>query len=201
MVLVKNKEAIIAMKKSDRLTAADLTVLSLLAEEPMHGYKIVAELDRRDAKDWAPISRPQVYYSIKKLLALKFIGRASDTESPLGPEREKYRLNSRGMDAMKEALSSHEWAAQRPPPPFTTWMALSAYLSSSVTKEMIEIRRRFLEAELAREKKTLLEFTGATEPMATAGRLMVVFCIKSFELELSWLNDVARELPKSRSKS
>lgn len=186
------------MSKSDQVTAADLTVLSLLAEEPMHGYKIVAELERRDAKDWAPISRPQVYYSIKKLLGLKMIGKASDIEGPLGPEREKYRLNSKGKDAMKEALSAHEWATQRPPPPFTTWMALSTHLSSKITSEMIESRRRFLENELVREKKTLVEFEEETDSMVTAGRLMVAFCIKSFELELSWLNEVAKELPRSR---
>ncbi len=189
------------MSKSDRLTAADLTVLSLLAEEPMHGYKIVAELERRDAKDWAPISRPQVYYSIKKLLRLKFIGRASDNEDPLGPEREKYRLNSKGKESMNEALSGDDWATQRPPPPFTTWMALSTHLSPKVTSEMIKARRRFLETELAREKRTLAEFEGETASMMTAGRLMVTFTIKSFELELSWLDAVAKELPKSRAKN
>ncbi len=189
------------MSKSDRLTAADLTVLSLLAEEPMHGYKIVAELERRDAKDWAPISRPQVYYSIKKLLGLKFIGRASDNKDPQGPERERYRLNSKGKDAMRVALTADDWATQRPPPPFMTWMALSAHLSSKVTSEMIATRCRFLETELAREKKTLTAFEGESDTMLTAGRLMVTYCIKSFELELSWLDKVAKELPNARVKN
>lgn len=189
------------MKKAEQLTAADLTVISLLAEEPMHGYKIVAELERRDAKDWAPVSRPQVYYSIKKLLRLKMIGKASDHEESLGPEREKYRLNSKGKDAMKGALSAHEWAMQRPPPPFTTWMALSTHLSAATTREIIEARRHFLEAELAREIKTFSEFETESGSMATAGKLMVAFCIKSFEMELSWLEEVVKELPKSRIKN
>lgn len=186
------------MKKSEQLTAADLTVISLLAEEPMHGYKIVAELERRDAKDWAPISRPQVYYSIKKLLKLKMIGKASDTAEPLGPEREKYRLSAKGKDAMKEALSIQGWATQRPPAPFITWMALSTHLSASTTREIVEARRSFLESELSRERKTLSEFESEADSMTKAGKLMVSFCIKSFELELSWLNEVLRELPKSR---
>ncbi|HEX7675948.1 MAG TPA: helix-turn-helix transcriptional regulator [Bdellovibrio sp.] len=189
------------MKKSEQLTAADLTVISLLAEEPMHGYKIVAELERRDAKDWAPISRPQVYYSIKKLLKLKMIGEASDAEEPLGPEREKYRLNAKGKDAMKEALSDRAWATQRPPAPFVTWMALSTHLSATTTREIIEARRRFLESELSRERKTLSEFEAESDSMVVAGKLMVSFCIRSFELELSWLTEVLRELPKSRAKN
>lgn len=189
------------MTKAEQLTAADLTVISLLAEEPMHGYKIVAELERRDAKDWAPVSRPQVYYSIKKLLKLKMIGKASDDAEPLGPEREKYRLNAKGKDAMRAALSVQDWATQRPPSPFVTWMALSTHLSAKVTKEIIEARCRFLQSELARERKTLSEFAGEADSMVTAGKLMVDFCIKSFELELAWLRDVLRELPKSRTKN
>jgi DNA-binding PadR family transcriptional regulator len=166
----------------------------------MHGYRIVTELERRDAKDWAPISRPQVYYSIKKLLNLKMIGKASDQESALGPERETYRLNTKGKVAMTEALSDHEWATQRPPPPFSTWMALSTHLSREVTNKMIERRRQYLEKELLREKRTLAEFEGEADSMVTAGKLMVSYCIQSFEVELSWLKNVAKELPKSRSK-
>ena len=49
------------------LTIPDLVVLGLLSEGPMHGYEIVAELERREVKDWAGISRPQVYYSLDKL--------------------------------------------------------------------------------------------------------------------------------------
>jgi DNA-binding PadR family transcriptional regulator len=188
------------VKKTERLTAADLTVLSLLAEEPMHGYRIVAELEKRDAEDWAPISRPQVYYSIKKLLKLKMISKTSDQDDSLGPERETYRLNTKGKDSMNEALSQPDWATQRPPPPFSTWMALSTHLSAKTTSEIIETRRQYLEKELQRERKTLVEFEGETDSMVTAGKLMVAYCIKSFEVELSWLEEVARELPKSRAK-
>ena len=49
------------------LTTPDLVLLSLLAERPMHGYQANAELERREVRDWAGISRPQVYYSIEKL--------------------------------------------------------------------------------------------------------------------------------------
>ena len=49
------------------LTTPDLVLLSLLAERPMHGYEANLELERREIRDWAGISRPQVYYSLEKL--------------------------------------------------------------------------------------------------------------------------------------
>src|SRR5437879_4689966 len=41
------------------LTTPDLVLLSLLAERPMHGYQANAELERREVRDWAGISRAQ----------------------------------------------------------------------------------------------------------------------------------------------
>ena len=48
----------------------DLVLLSLLAEQPMHGYQANLELERRQVQDWAGVSRPQVYYSLEKLARL-----------------------------------------------------------------------------------------------------------------------------------
>ena len=49
-----------AVRKRE-LTTPDLVLLSLLAERPMHGYQANLELERREVRDWAGISRPQVY--------------------------------------------------------------------------------------------------------------------------------------------
>ena len=55
------------------LTTPDLVLLSLLAERPMHGYQANLELERREVRDWAGISRPQVYYSLEKLADRGFV--------------------------------------------------------------------------------------------------------------------------------
>ena len=183
----------------DTLSSADLVVLSLLAEEPMHGYRIVSELDRRDAKDWVEISRPQVYYSLKKLSKLKFITTVTDINDSLGPEREIYKVSKSGVLAMSEALCKNSWAEQRPPAPFLTWMALSSHVSPSETKKVIEARQKYLSKELDREIKTLKAFGGVSDKMMTAGRLMVSLTVEHFQAELKWLEKVWRELPKART--
>ena len=52
------------VKRKLGLTTPDLVLLSLLAERPMHGYQANLELERREIRDWAGISRPQIYYSL-----------------------------------------------------------------------------------------------------------------------------------------
>ena len=70
--------------KKRELTTPDLVLLSLLAERPMHGYQANLELERREVRDWAGISRPQVYYSLKKLQERGHVRVVGDSDPALG---------------------------------------------------------------------------------------------------------------------
>src|SRR5205807_10426388 len=82
-------------RKRGGLTMPDLVLLSLLAERPMHGYQANLELERREVRDWAAISKPQVYYSLEKLARLGLIGEAESDEAIAGPERQVYATTPR----------------------------------------------------------------------------------------------------------
>jgi DNA-binding PadR family transcriptional regulator len=182
------------MGKKNALTLPDLVVLNLLSEQHMHGYQLVAELEARDVQDWAAISRPQVYYSLNKLLAQKLITEAKDSDSSLGPERTKYTVNARGSAALEEGLSSEDWAMQRPPPPFQTWMALSTHLPKATLRRMFAKRREYLERQVEKERQTLRTFENETGPMTVAGRLMVDLCVKMLETELDWIGQAKKQM-------
>ena len=51
------------MRKNGDLSAADLVVLSMLAERAMHGYELWAELMRRHVWKWGEKWVAQGYYS------------------------------------------------------------------------------------------------------------------------------------------
>lgn len=184
--------------KKRKPTLSDLVVLSLLSEEPMHGYHLVSQLEIRDAKDWAPVSKPQVYYSIHKLLELGLIKPTNSDTPSLGPERVQYEITSKGKKVLDEALASEEWATGRQPPPFLTWMALSSNLSKRDTLFVIRKRQEFLEREVERERKTLRDVESDAGPMNQAARLMITFTLEMFEAELRWLTQVASSLGASR---
>src|ERR1051325_3940453 len=87
-----------------RLTISDLVILSLLAERPMHGYEVNATLEERKIREWAPVSRPQIYYSLDKLTKLKLI-RVTETDlSPAGPERRVMQTTPLGREQLADAL-------------------------------------------------------------------------------------------------
>lgn len=181
-------------KKNLELTLPDVVVLSLLSEKPMHGYHLVSELEIRDVKDWAAVSRPQVYYSLNKLMKLALINESADSDPNLGPERTVYKINAKGKEKLTQSLSKVGWAKERTLPPFLTWMALSAHLPRPVVRSLIEERRKFLQHELDRETATLDSFKDARGAMVVAGKLMVELTVRTFELELEWLEEVEERL-------
>ncbi len=176
------------------LTTPDLVLLSLLAERPMHGYQANLELERREIRDWAGISRPQVYYSLEKLARAGLIRSLETDEPAAGPERSTFETTAKGRAALADALEREEWARQRDRPAFLTWIALSWQARPGVFQSQLERRRSFLEKEVQREKETLrsiLEEVGHAHHEAV---WMVSLMIEQFTVELRWLKKIEREL-------
>jgi DNA-binding PadR family transcriptional regulator len=189
------------MKKSKKrvphkLTTPDLVLLSLLAERPMHGYQANAELERREIRDWAGISRPQVYYSLEKLAHAGLIRSLETNEPATGPERSSFETSAKGRAALADALEREDWTTQRERPPFLTWVALSWQARPGVFQEQIRRRGEFLERELAREKEVLRSILVEVGHPYHEAVWMVSLTIEHFKTELRWLKKVAREMKK-----
>lgn len=177
------------------LTTADLVLLSLLSERPMHGYQANLELERREIRDWAGISRPQVYYSLEKLERLGFLRAARDKEPAAGPQRSVLAVTASGRAALADALEREDWSTQRERPPFLTWIALSWLTRPGVFQTQIQRRRVFLKSELKREQDVLDSVLREVGHAYHEAVWMLKLTIRQFETELEWLDDLERELP------
>jgi len=181
------------------VTTPDLVILSLLAERPMHGYQVNLELERRCVRDWAAISRPQIYYSLEKLAKAGHI-RAGESEDPVaGPDRRVFETTAKGRNALSDALEREDWTTQRDRPPFLTWVSLSWQARPDVFKKQIARRAEFLEREIAREKETLDSILAEVGHPHHEAVWMVTLMIEQFQTELKWLRKVERELPRRGS--
>src|ERR1700684_4589236 len=106
---------------SEKLTTPDLVLLSLLAERPMHGYEANALLEFRKVRNWAGVSRPQVYYSLDKLARRGVIREGGSDNDGAGPERHVFETTSRGRAALADALERDDWTGQTERPVVLTW--------------------------------------------------------------------------------
>jgi len=166
----------------------------------MHGYQANAELERREIRDWAGVSRPQVYYSLEKLTRAGLIGAQETGEPAAGPERTSYATTQKGRAALVEALAREAWATQLDRPAFLTWLALSWQATPETVREQLQRRQLFLEQEIAREKATRDSVLREVGHKYHEAMWMLTLMIEKLETELRWVRQVAREM-KRRGKA
>jgi len=179
-----------------RLTTPDLVILSLLAERPMHGYEANATLENRKIRDWAAVSRPQIYYSLDKLTRLGLIRVTEDAASSAGPERRVFQTTEEGRKQLADALESAHWTNAKVHEPFQTWLALSWQARPRAFAQQLRRRREHLEKKLVEEQATLEDVIKEVGHPYHEAVWMLKLVVAQIELELKWLDQVAQETPK-----
>jgi DNA-binding PadR family transcriptional regulator len=179
-----------------RLTTPDLVILSLLAERPMHGYEANATLENRKIRDWAAVSRPQIYYSLEKLTRLELIRVTDDGSSSAGPERRVFRTTEAGRQRLADALETPRWATSKVHQPFLTWLALSWQARPRAFAQQVKRRRKFLEEQRTEEQATLQDVLKEVGHPYHEAVWMLKLAIAKIELELKWLDQIERETAK-----
>ena len=185
-----------ARRDGIRLTTPDLVILSLLAERPMHGYEVNATLENRKIRDWAAVSRPQIYYSLDKLTNLGLIRVTTEGSPSAGPERRVLQTTQQGRQRLADALESTHWTRARVHQPFLTWLALSWQAGPRAFQKQLRQRRAFLQRQLAEEQTTLRDVLNEVGHPYHEAVWMLKLVIAQMELELKWLERIDRETPK-----
>jgi len=182
--------------KSSRLTTPDLVILSLLAERPRHGYEVNATLTERNIREWAAVSRPQIYYSLDKLTRLKLIRVTTHDGPAAGPEKRVFETTAAGRERLADALEAKHWVQGQTHPPFLTWLALSWQARPRSFQRQLKSRTEFLAKKLAAAKKTLADVLAEVGHPHHEAVWMLQLTISKFELELAWLGRIAQEASK-----
>ena len=177
--------------RGDALTVADLVVLSLLAERPMHGYALVREYERQQVADWASVSRAHVYYALNKLAERKLIEPVETDEGRDRRGRTVFRPSAAGRAALAASLADPGWATQMRPPPFTTWLGLSIHAEPDAARRIVAARNAFLTSAAAKERATLAEVERGTGARDRVARVMVALAIAQIEAEIEALERLA----------
>ena len=179
-----------------RLTISDLVILSLLAERPMHGYEVNATLEDRKIRDWAPVSRPQIYYSLDKLTKLKLI-RVTDADSrSAGPERRVMETTALGSEQLADALDATHWVRQRVHQPFLIWLALSWQARPRTFRRQLTNRKNLLEQQLNEERATLADVISEVGHPYHEAVWMLQLLIEQKKTELRWVERILQDTDK-----
>ena len=81
------------------MTNSELAILSLVAEEPRHGYQIDQVIRERGMREWAEVAFSSIYFVLKKLEREELI-EGSLEEAERGPARKVYHTTEAGRAAL-----------------------------------------------------------------------------------------------------
>jgi len=127
-----------------------LTVLALLAEEPMHPYRM-HELIRHRGKDTVVnvAQRNSVYQTIARLLRVGWIRARETLQDPGRPERVVYEITEAGRATLARWMAEMLATPAREYPEFPAALAFLPVLSTREAKRQLERRVRALEEQLS----------------------------------------------------
>jgi DNA-binding PadR family transcriptional regulator len=172
--------------KSKPTTNAELAVLSLLAEQPMHGYQIEQTIELRGMREWTEIGFSSIYYILEKLRTRGCVESRLEPAKGKGPSRQVFSLSPAGRAVFRQAALN---ALASPSRSFSSFQLGLASLPMLGQKEILNALRSYKtmlkdkHAELAAKNAVLLP----SLPWHVAG--LFELDLAQLQCELDWLKE------------
>lgn len=169
--------------KSKSLTNAELAVLSLLAEKPMHGYQIEQTIASRGMREWTEIGFSSIYYILKKLRSRGSVESRLEAAEGKGPSRQVFSLTPKGQFVFRQAALT---ALASPSHSFSSFQLGLASLPMLAKNEILEA----LQSYNAMLKDKYAELTaGSTGQKNLPWHVSVLFQhdLSQLKCEIIWL--------------
>jgi DNA-binding PadR family transcriptional regulator len=173
------------------MTNAELAILSLVAEQPRHGYDIEQLIEARGMREWTDIGFSSIYYILKKLEREGLVEAALDA-SGRGPARKVYNITRQGVEAMHAALLEVLSVPQRASSPIMMGIANLPAVSRS---EALEALRQY-HGELAARLEHMQTRWEAQKPLPYFVDALFDYSEQMIQTELAWIAGFIEQLER-----
>jgi DNA-binding PadR family transcriptional regulator len=172
------------------MTNAELAILSLIAEQPRHGYEIERVIEERGMRDWTEIGFSSIYYLLNKLEKAGLIKSQLQQTKGRGPARKVYSITKTGwqaeIDGSLEALATPRNASV----PFLLGLS---NLPSLPQERALESLNQYT-GQLEERLEFLLRRVEEQQPLPPFVEAMFDYSVRMIEAELKWMRDFILEL-------
>jgi len=178
-------------RSSDRRSTLALVLLALLAEEPMHPYRMQQMIKQRGKDKIANVAaRNSVYQTIDRLLRAELITVRETSRDERRPERTVYELTGAGEEAMRSWTRAMLSAPAREFPEFPAALASLMLLAPAEVAGQLSAREAALSAEVDQTRAELAAFP----ELPRLFRLDDEYLLAVREAELRWVRGVVADL-------
>jgi DNA-binding PadR family transcriptional regulator len=172
------------------MTNPELAVLSLIAEEPRHGYDVEKIIEARGMRDWTEIGFSSIYYLLNKLEGKELIESHLSQPGGKGPARKVYEITDAGrqvhQEGVREALSTPKMRSSS----FLLGLSNLPFLTQ---EESLDALKKYAD-EIERRLAHMLSRADEQQPLASFVAAMFAYSRTLAEAELHWINKYIKEL-------
>jgi DNA-binding PadR family transcriptional regulator len=167
------------------VTNAELAILSLVVEQPRHGYDIDQVIVERNMRDWTDVGFSSIYYLLRKLEGAGLVTSQQEPAPGRGPSRRVYSATKAGVTRMHEAAVRALAGPARQPTNFQLGLAALPGLDSDEVAAAMASH----EADLVAQLETLRRRSEGELPFHVTA--MFDLAVSQVEAELAWIRRFA----------
>jgi DNA-binding PadR family transcriptional regulator len=177
------------------MTNAELAIISLIAEQPRHGYEIEQVIEDRGMREWTEIGFSSIYYLLKKLEREGLIeGQLEEAER--GPARKVFRVTPAGAEVRHTALLETLSVPWHGAPPLMLGIgnlpALAPAEAQAALRQYCEtLKERLAQVRARRE---------AQQPLPYFVDAMFDYTVTVGEAELRWVEKFIRQIEQMEDR-
>jgi DNA-binding PadR family transcriptional regulator len=172
-------------ESGSHITDAELALLSLLVEQPMHGYQIEQTIEERGMREWTQIGFSSIYYILEKMKGKGWLSSTLSQGKGKGPARQIFQLTETGRKIWRKAVLDALANPHRTFSNFSLGLSNLAALDKTEILTALEAYRRQLEFRLEGVNKKL---TGYDESLPWEIAQLFDYSLTQIKSELEWVS-------------
>ncbi len=172
------------------MTNAELAILSLIAEQPRHGYDIEQVIEARGMRDWTEIGFSSIYYLLNKLEKAGLIESQLQQPEGRGPARKVYCITPAGRQAQYQGTFDALSGPQHASVPFLLGLS---NLPIMPRKQALAALNTYV-VQLEERLSYMLERAAAQYPLPPFVEAMFGYSQTLIESEIHWIKNFISEV-------
>lgn len=186
------------MKIEDiHLTNAEFSILSLVAEQPRHGYQIEQIIEARGMRQWTQVGFSSIYYLLRKLQDKGLLEVTAEVQDGRGPARKVYGLTAEGDQALQLAIEAALSQPQPCYPPFLLGLAALPRLESGAVLEALTEYR----SQLLAQRQAMRHNQSLQPDLPYFVQAMFDYSEALIQAELDWFDEFIKRVEKEHDQS
>lgn len=180
------------------LSNAELSILSLIAEKPRHGYEIEQVIEERGMRNWTEIAFSSIYFILNGLVKKELATAAIQPAASRGPAKKVFSATPKGHAALHDGIYKSIAIAEHDNQRFLLGISCLPLLTDIEVKKAFHQRISFLNSKIV-EFSTHPAMTQSYFPQHV--RAMFEYSLTLIQCELNWSQEFIKSYLKGKTKN